>query len=124
MPRNLMADIEEAFGDELYVDGNASGNEGRIHGFESWLGNSGAATNGYVATPSDTYAGLSTTLGNYGGTWSTPPRNTNWPDGKGDPEYDFWSPLLVDYTDTAWKAAPRPGPTPAARPSATASPSR
>lgn len=102
MTQNLMADIEEHFGDELYVDGNAAANAGRIHGFESWFGNSGGATNGYVATPSDTYAGLSTVLGNYGGSWSTTGGSTNWPDGTGDAEYDFWSPLIVDYTDTAW----------------------
>lgn len=102
--KNLMADIEEWFADELYVDGNASGNEGRIHGFNSWFGYSGAAAAGYIASPSDTYAGLLTTLGNYGGSWTTVSSNVNWPDGSGDPEYDFWSPLIVDYTDASWAA--------------------
>lgn len=105
MARNLMMDIEEHFCDELYIDGNLAANAGRIHGFDSWFGNSGAATNGFVGTPSDTYATLSTVLGNYGGTWTTTGGATNWPDGKGDPEYDFWSPLIVDYTDTAWSAS-------------------
>lgn len=105
MGENLMADIEEHFGDELYVDGNAAGNTGRIHGFESWFANGGAAAAGYIASPSDTYGGLSTVLGNYGGSWSVNGSSqVNWPDGTGDPEYDFWSPLIVDYTDTAWKA--------------------
>lgn len=99
---SLMKDIEENFCDELYIDGNASGNEGRIHGFKSYFGYSGAASAGYIASPSDTYAGLVTTLGNYGGSWSTVSSNVNWPAGTGDPEYDFWSPLIVDYTDSAW----------------------
>jgi hypothetical protein len=105
MTENLMADIEEHFGDELYIDGNASGNSGRLHGFESFLGTSGAATNGYVATNSDTYAGLDTALGTYGGNWDLQSAATKWPDGKGDPEYDFWTPLIVDYTDTLWSAS-------------------
>jgi hypothetical protein len=105
MTENLMADIEENFGDELYVDGNATGNSGRLHGLESFLGNTGGATNGYVATPSDTYAGLLTDLGNYGGNWDTASGASKWPDGKGDPEYDFWTPVIVDYSDTAWAAS-------------------
>jgi hypothetical protein len=105
MATNLMDDIDEHFGDELYIDGYASGHTEQIHGLESFMGNSGVQTNGYVATPSDTYAGMSTALGNFGGTWSTVSSNVNWPDGTGDAEYDFWSPLLVDYTDTAWQAS-------------------
>lgn len=112
MTRNLMADIEEEFGDELYINGYASGNAGRIHGFESWFGYSGTQTNGFVASPSQTYAGLVTNLGNYGGTWSLDPTLTNidWPDGKGDPEYDFWSPLIVSYTNASWAAATKTWP--------------
>ncbi len=105
MTSNLMDDLDESFGDELYVDGNATGNTGRIHGFESYFGNGGAAANGYVGTPSDTYAGLDTTLGAYGGAWTQVSSNTSWPANTGDPEYDFWSPLIVDYTDTLWKAS-------------------
>ncbi len=47
--------------------------------------------------PSDTFANLNTDLGSYGGTW-----NGTWPTGQGDPHYDFYSPLLVDYTNTGW----------------------
>ena len=106
----MLRSITEQFGDEFYVDGNASGNEKRIHGLESFFGVSGAATNGYIATPSDTYAGLSTALGNYGGTWSTSGGNDEWPSGTGDSHYDFWSPLIVDYTDTAWSASTKTWP--------------
>jgi len=34
----LKDDIDDQFGDEFYVDGNAAGNSKRIHGFESWFG--------------------------------------------------------------------------------------
>jgi hypothetical protein len=107
---NLLEDLEDQFGDELYIDGNASGNAKRLHGIESFMGNSGAATNGYIATPSDTYAGLTTGLGDYGGTWSSSGGSTTWPTGVGDAHYDFWSPLIVDYTDTLWQATTKTWP--------------
>lgn len=97
--RSLMEDMEENFGDELYIDGNLTANQKRVHGIESFMGSSGASAGGYVASPSDTFAGLSTVLGNYGGSWTG-----NWPTGTGDAHYDFYSPLLVDYTDTLWEA--------------------
>lgn len=103
--KSLMEDMEDQFGDELYVDGNATGNSKRIHGIESFLGTSGAASGGYIASPSDTYAGLSTVLGNYGGAWTG-----DWPSGSGDAHYDFWSPTIVDYTDTAWTASTKTWP--------------
>jgi len=96
--QSLMEDMEEAFSDELYVDGNATGNAKKIHGIESFMG--AGASNGYVATPSDSFAGLNTDLGSYGGGWTG-----TWPTGKGDANYDFWSPLLVDYTGSGWEAA-------------------
>jgi hypothetical protein len=103
---NLMEDMEDQFGDELYIDGNASGNSKRIHGLESFLAGTGSgASAGYVEPPSDTYAGLSTVLGNYGGSWSVNGSSqVEWPSGYGDAHYDFWSPLIVDYTDSAWAA--------------------
>jgi hypothetical protein len=103
---NLMEDMEDQFGDELYVDGNATGNSKRIHGLESFLGDTGSeAAAGYVYVPSDSYAGLSTALGNYGGNWSTVSSNVNWPSGTGDAHYDFWTPLIVKYTSTSFSAA-------------------
>lgn len=96
--KGLADDINENFCDELYIDGNATGNDKRIHGIESFLGVAGATSNvaGSVAMqPTDTYAGLVTTLGNYGGTWTG-----NWPKGVGPAEYDFFSPLILDVTST------------------------
>lgn len=94
---NLMQDIEEQFGDQLYIDGNASGNGKLLHGIESFMGTSGTVSGSPVGNPSDTYAGLSTALGNYGGTWTG-----NWPTGTGTAEYDFFSPTIVDYTNAFW----------------------
>jgi len=98
--KELVEDIADHFAEELYVDGNAAGNEQKIHGLESFFGTSGPASTGYIGTPSDTYAGHSTALGSAGGSWTG-----NWPDGYGDAQYDWWSPLIVDYTDASWTAS-------------------
>lgn len=103
--KSLMDDMEDQFGEELYVDGNASGNTKRFHGAESFLGNSGAATNGYIANPNSTYANLKTNLGNYGGSWATSTGNVTWPIGTGDAHYDFFSPLIIDYSNASWAGA-------------------
>lgn len=108
----LVEDIEDQFGDELYVDGNASGNSKRLHGIESCLGggtntiniSTGAerAANAAdrVGAPDDTYAGLTTGLLDYGGTWTG-----SWPGGTGDAHADFWTPVLVNYTSTDFGGA-------------------
>jgi len=101
----LMEDMEDQFGDEMYIDGNATGNSKRIHGLESFLGDTNVeATAGLVYPPSDTYAGLITNLGNYGGNWSVVTGNVNWPSGTGDAHFDFWSPLIVKYDSNNWAA--------------------
>ncbi len=102
MVPSLMSDMRNNFSQELWLDGNATGRSKCIHGFESWLSVSGAASDGYVGVNNDTYAGLATAPGNYGGSWDTNSSNSTWPRGKGTVSYDFWTPLVVDYTDTAW----------------------
>lgn len=100
----LMSDVDEQFGDEIYIDGNATGNSKRLHGLESFLSVSGVAST-LIGVNNDTYAGLSTALGNYGGAWSG-----TWPSGTGDAQYDFWTPLVVDYTDGDWAATTKTWP--------------
>ena len=100
----LLEDLEEQFGNEFYKDGNAANSKG-IHGIESFFGTGSPVAAGFVAAPSDTYGGLTTGLGDYGGSWSTASGNVNWPSGTGDAHFDFWSPLIVDYTDAAWAAS-------------------
>lgn len=107
----LVEEITENFGDELYVDGTASGNTKRIHGIESFMSTSAAASAGFVGLPNATFAGLVCTLGNYGGSWSTNASSqTDWPTGSGDYHYDFWSPLVIDYTNTSWAASTKTWP--------------
>jgi hypothetical protein len=107
MSSRLLTSIEQYLSQEVYIDGNAAGNELRYHGLESFLGVDGTLN---VATgaqrtanaadpfgaPKDTYASLSTELGYYGGSQLA----GVWPGGKADSEYDFYSPLVVNYTST------------------------
>jgi hypothetical protein len=105
----LETSITEGLGGEYYVDGAASGNENSWHGLESMFttdGSLGAADGlrndtvdaaDIVAWPSTTYAGLNTALGTYGGENES---GSYWPDGIADPEFDFWTPLVVNYTTT------------------------
>ena len=91
--KTMMSDIRENFCSQLYVDGNATGNNRKIHGIESCLAAAAAAAAPGFVRPTDTYADLVTTPGNYGGTYT----NGTWPEGSTEtPQYDFWSPILVD----------------------------
>jgi hypothetical protein len=96
---DLMDDMEDAFGEEFYLNGYDPANAKRIHGIESFFSATASAGNGAM-TPSATYAGLSCVPGYYGGTWDSGSL-PGWPHGRGDTQYDFWSPLVVDYTDDA-----------------------
>lgn len=113
MVDSIEASMKQALATEPYIDGNATGNETSWHGLESMMAatqtiniSTGAARTANAADkcgyPNDTYAGLSTILGNYGGEQET---GAVWPDGVADPEYDFWSPLLVNYTSSAFNGA-------------------
>ena len=104
----LETSLTQGLGGEYYVDGSASGNEQSWHGLESIFALNGTvtATSGaqrtanaadIVGYPNDTYAALSTVLGNYGGENES---SQYWPDGIADAEFDFWSPLVVNYTTT------------------------
>jgi hypothetical protein len=94
---DLMDDMEDAFSEEFYVNGYAPGNSKRIHGIDSFTNATASPGNGAM-TPTSTYAGLSCALGFYGGTWD-PGTLPAWPHGRGDTQYDFWSPLIVAYDD-------------------------
>ena len=118
MASRLLTSMEQYLAKEWVVDGYAAGNELRFHGMESFMG----ATNTINVTtaasdrttvnaadpfyyPNDTYAGLSTVLGAYGG---SAPSQGSWPNGTADPEFDFFSPVIVNavssyFGTTAWK---------------------
>jgi hypothetical protein len=104
---DLMDDLEDQFGEEFYVNGYLPQNAKRLHGLDSFMswqywantypGSTVVAWNGAVQ-PQSVYAGLSCVPGYYGGTWNSGTL-PDWPNGKGDTQYDFWSPIIVDYTD-------------------------
>jgi len=107
MTKNVQEDAEEQFALEWFVDGNATGNQRRIHGLESIFSVSGLSGAGFVGVPNDNYAGLSTGLGALGGDWNTVDAggNNNWPDGAGDYQFDAWSPVVIDYRSLVWGGA-------------------
>lgn len=109
---SLTKSLRNHFCAELYVDGYAAGNENAIHGIESFMGVGTTGAGDRIAEPSDTYGGLSTALGAEGGSWSddltTQPNSTvskDWPDGNGDPRYDYLSPKLLNWSSTGWDGA-------------------
>lgn len=114
-PRLLKA-IKNKFGGELYKDGNSTGRENAIHGFESCLAEGTTVAADKVAKPNDSYAGLSTALGAYGGAWSanlgTSPNAsaaTDWPFGNSStPEYDFISPKMFNASSTNYPGGASP----------------
>jgi hypothetical protein len=104
----LEESLKQGLAPEFYVDGNASGNETSWHGKESFFGTNGtvnvstgaqrtANASDPVCYPSDTYATLATDLGTFGGDNES---SVVWPEGIADPEYDAWTPLIVNYTST------------------------
>jgi len=111
---SLMESLTDHFGGQVYIDGNASGNENKIHGLESFMATGGTnVVTDIVMQPSDSYAGLSTALANQGGTWSADyadgagvaPNDalgSDWPAGSGDVKYDFFAPLLVNWSSSSW----------------------
>ncbi len=114
MAKYLNDDAFQRLSEELYVDSTASGNAGKLSGIETLMVCNGTIniTSGaqrsanaadVVGSPNQTYAGLLTNLGNYSGTWGTQSGISNtWPAGKGELGYDFWAPIVVNTTSTAW----------------------
>jgi hypothetical protein len=103
----MLDDFTEDLRLKLYIDGVANAND--LMGLESWFAASSVVTNSLAGDVSDTYAGLATDLGNYGGSWTADTGN-GWPTGTGDAEYHAWSPLVVDYTNTGWAATTKTWP--------------
>jgi len=108
MTERLQKSLEQYLAREWVTDGYLAGNELRFHGIESLMGYNGSInvsdgsqrsrnTADPFLYPSDTYAGLSTVLGAYGGSQQT---GGTWPNGFADPEYDFFSPVIVNGTST------------------------
>jgi len=91
--RNMCQDLYQ-------IDGNATGYTYQFHGLPSFLGTTGSAINDTeFFYPSDTYAGLSTVLTNYGGSHSYFPLSAS-------PKACFFSPILSDYNATGLQPLP------------------
>lgn len=112
MASRLQESMEQHLSKEVWVDGNESGNELRFHGIESMMATDGTvkiddgtkrAANAadMFGWPADNYAGINTGLGAVAGSQL----EGVWPNGVADPEYDFYSPIVVNYTSEAFKAA-------------------
>lgn len=121
MATRLQESMEQYLAREFYIDGNEPGNELRFHGIESFMGikkSGGSDMSINVSTgaprvkdagdpfmaPGDTYAGVSTELGQFGGSQLS----GSWPNGVADPEYDFYSPIIVNglstwFGSSSWK---------------------
>ena len=101
--------MEQHLSKEVWCDGDAAGNELRFHGIESMMATDGTvniadgtkrAANAadMFGWPADNYAGINTGLGAVAGSQL----DGVWPNGVADPEYDFYSPIVVNYTSTAF----------------------
>lgn len=104
---NKIAELSEDFADHMGMklinnDGNATGNS-YVHGLESCL--SATSNAGYrVGTNNDSYGGFSTARGTFGSAGSG--TAATWPAGGSyNPEYDCWTPVVIDTTSTAWDAS-------------------
>ena len=118
--QRLETSIEQSLGGEYYVNGEVTANKQGWHGMESMFSDSSGAgptqtftysgggavqtksADDIVAVPVASYAGINTANGTYGGEQES---GTAWPNGVADPEYDFWSPLIVDYTSTKFSGS-------------------
>ena len=118
MASRLLTSMEQYLAREWLQDGYLAGNELRFHGIESFMNatqtiqvdstTSVTARSANTADPfyypNDSYAGLSTVLGAYGGSQKA----GNWPSGYADPEFDFFSPVIVNaassyFGGSSWK---------------------
>lgn len=113
MASRLQESMQEHLSVEIYTDGNAAGNENRFHGLESIFQTDGtvnvstgakrtANAADPFAWPKDEYAGLSTELGAVAGSLRA---TGSWPYVSADPEYDYYSPIICNYTSTYFGGA-------------------
>jgi hypothetical protein len=116
MAERLTESLEQHLSYQPYRDGNAAGAENDFHGMESFLNYAGTVseapgagvfdarspnTGDRYGYPDDTYAGLSTRLGYYGG-GRIGTGTGIWPNVPVDPEADFYSPVVINYNATSF----------------------
>lgn len=119
MAERLKESLEQHLSYQPYKDGGAAGAENDFHGMDSFLSFDGTVDESVagVATkrttsntadrygfPNDNYAGLSTQLGFYGG-GRINATSGQWPNVPVDPEFDFYSPVIINYNASSFNAA-------------------
>jgi hypothetical protein len=122
MAQRLQESLEQYLSYQPYVDGNKTGNENFFHGALSFLGYSGTINSTLTTDtnpaqtrtanaadkfgfPSDNYAGLATNLGSYGGGRLREASGSDvgvWPDVPVSEDFDYYSPVIVNYTSTGF----------------------
>ena len=113
MAARLQESMEQHLAREIYVDGFKAGNEMRFCGLDSMFGYDGTVnvTNGAkraanaadpFAWAKDDYAGLSTELGAEAGSQL---ETGSWPNVACDESYDYYTPIICNYTSTFFKGA-------------------
>lgn len=129
MSSRLQESMQEHLSSEVYVDGELAENSLRFHGLESIFATDGTISTGPISGgdqtaaglkrsggnaadpffwPADTYAGLSTALGDVAGSLRQNGKNDysdSWPYASADPEYDYYSPIVCNYNSTYFKGA-------------------
>jgi hypothetical protein len=118
MAERLKESLEQHLSYQPYKDGMAPGNENDFMGMETFLNYSGTIdetvsgvftprTSGNTADrygyPDDTYAGLSTRLGFYGGGRIHATTGT-WPNVPVSEDADFYSPLIINYNASSFNS--------------------
>ena len=119
MASRLQESLEMHLSYQPYKDGSAAGAENDFHGMDSFLNYDGTVdesasgvaskrtssnTGDRYGYPDDTYAGLSTRLGFYGGGRINATTGT-WPNVPVDPELDFYSPVIINYNASSFNSA-------------------
>jgi hypothetical protein len=116
MASRLQESMEQHLAKEVWIDGNLAGNELRFHGLDSFTAIDGtvsivdgtkrvASPDDPFGWPADVYAGINTGLGAVAGSQL----QGSWPNGVADPEYDFYSPIVVNYTSRYFKGKDETG---------------
>jgi len=99
------------FGESFYVDGSQAAYADHYQGIGSCLGRDttyAVVAGDRAAVPGVSYAGQSTKLGYFGGDWESgsdvynTALGNSWPFGKGKAEYDPISPVLLNWSSSAW----------------------
>lgn len=105
----MTAKMRNHLGEEIYTDGGAAENENCFEGLGTLCGSGGTVVAAdLIAVPDDTYHELDTDL-HQSGTWTsdldTKPNAAlgyDWPEGSGDSEFDYNSPILVKTDSDSW----------------------